>query len=131
MKKYSYENGYTGKIEYWSTRLIDASRSGDTTAIEKAQASLNYFVGRQLNHHGAPKLVAKPLYSVVMDQETLSQKVEWTYNFKEGGWNQEWATSLEEAFHQAVSAHPSLTPDRDSFRRASEEEVRGLLSLFY
>ena len=125
MKKYSYENGYTGKIEYWSTRLIDASRSGDTGAIEKAQASLNYFVGRQLNHHGAPKLVAKPV------EETLSQKVEWTYNFKEGGWNQEWANSAEEAFHQAVGNHTSLTPMRDSFRRASQEEVVGLLSLFY
>ena len=125
MKKYSYENGYVGKIEYWSARLIEASRLGDTGAIEKAQASLNYFVGRHLNHHGAPKPVATP------KEETLSQRVEWTYNFEEGGWNQEWARSAEEAFHQAVANHPSLTPDRDSFRRASQEEVAGLLSLFY
>ena len=55
MKKYSYENGYLRKIEYWSSVLIEASRLGDVQGIEKAQTSLNYFVGRHLNFHGAPR----------------------------------------------------------------------------
>jgi hypothetical protein len=115
MKKFNYENGYAKKIEYWSGKLVEATQAGDRAGIRKAAESLEYFVARQLSHLGSGPVT----------------KVEWTYNFEEGGWNQEWATSLEEAFHQAVSAHPSLTPDRDSFRRASEEEVAGLLSLFY
>jgi len=54
MKKYTYPNGYLTKIEYWSSMLIEASRLGDVKGIEKAQESLNHFVGRHLTHHGAP-----------------------------------------------------------------------------
>jgi hypothetical protein len=57
MKKYTYENGYAGKIEYWSSKLVEASKTGDIHAMEKAQESLNYFVGRHLNFHGAPRNV--------------------------------------------------------------------------
>lgn len=117
MKKFNYENGYAKKIEYWSGKLVEATNAGDRVGIEKAGNSLAYFIERQLNYLGSGA--------------ASKEKVEWTYNFEEGGWNQEWATSLEEAYHQAVSNHPSLTPDRDSFRRASQEEVAGLLSLFY
>ena len=56
-KKFTYENGYLRKIEYWSSVLIEASRLGDVQGIEKAQSSLNYFVGRHLNFHGAPRTV--------------------------------------------------------------------------
>ena len=55
MKKFTYENGYLRKIEYWSSVLIEASRLGDVQGIEKAQTSLNYFVGRHLNFHGATR----------------------------------------------------------------------------
>lgn len=115
MKKFNYENGYAKKIEYWSAKLVEATNAEDRVGIEKAGNSLAHFIARQLSYLGSGPVT----------------KVEWTYNFEEGGWNQEWATSLEEAYHQAVSNHPSLTPDRDSFRRASQEEVAGLLSLFY
>ena len=115
MKKFNYENGYSKKIEYWSGKLIETTQAGDRAGIQKAGESLGYFIDRHLNYLGSEPVA----------------KVEWTYSFKEGGWNQEWAVTAEEAFHQAVSVHPSLTPDRDSFRMASPEEVKILLSLFY
>jgi hypothetical protein len=115
MKKWKYENGYAGKIEYWSARLVEATRDRDREGIKKAAESLEYFVARQLNHLGSGPLT----------------QVEWTFDFEEGGWNQVLATTAEEAFHQAVWDHPSLTPIRDSFRRASKEEVKSLLSLFH
>jgi hypothetical protein len=43
-----YTNGYQSKIEYWSTQLVEAVKSGQREGIERAKAKLDYFVHRQL-----------------------------------------------------------------------------------
>ena len=46
--KREYTNGYQSKIEYWSTQLVEAVKSGQREGIEQAKAKLDYFVNRQL-----------------------------------------------------------------------------------
>jgi hypothetical protein len=44
----NYENGYQGKIEYWSGELSKAVKENDAERIEKCRGSLNHFVNQQL-----------------------------------------------------------------------------------
>ena len=59
---------------------------------------------------------------------------EYFYNFMSGGWNSEYAPSLEEAIIQAKnrwSDTPSLVVNEKSFRIKTREEEIDLLSNFY
>jgi hypothetical protein len=58
---------------------------------------------------------------------------EYTYNFKGGGFNSEYATSLEEAIIQAKNrwSHTNLVVDETSFRILTEDEERKLMNNFY
>jgi len=43
--KQGWALGYTGKIQYWSGKLVEAA--GDYKALWEAEKKLNYFVERQ------------------------------------------------------------------------------------
>jgi hypothetical protein len=65
----------------------------------------------------------------------MSEKKEYLYNFKTGGWNSEFATSKSEAIKQAKNRwgdEEELDVDVDSFRLNDDpEHYQNLLSLFY
>jgi hypothetical protein len=44
--KRKYENGYLRKIVYWTARLEDATRAGNTYSMDVAMNRLQYFVNR-------------------------------------------------------------------------------------
>lgn len=44
----------------------------------------------------------------------------WLFTFVGGGFNNVWATTLEEAVKQATKEFSSLTPDPASFRKATD-----------
>lgn len=66
-------------------------------------------------------------------EKTLSTRREYTYNFEGGGWNSEYAYTVEEAKENAAKRWEGekMQPRWDSFRICSEQEMQGLLSLFY
>jgi hypothetical protein len=57
---------------------------------------------------------------------------EYYYNFKSGGFNSEYATSLEEAIIQAKNRwSDSDDVDETSFRILTEDEEKNLMNNFY
>ncbi len=57
---------------------------------------------------------------------------EYTYNFKSGGFNSEYATSLEEAIIQAKNRWSDPNDvDETSFRILTEAEEKNLMNNFY
>lgn len=61
-------------------------------------------------------------------------KVEYIYNFVDGGWNTEWATSEKEAIKQAKKrwkGDDGLVVDTKSFRKSTKADMDNLLSMFY
>jgi hypothetical protein len=42
-----YNNGYQGKIEYWSGKLIEGVKANDYKVIFESKKRLDYFVDRQ------------------------------------------------------------------------------------
>jgi len=42
-----YPNGYYPKIEYWTGKLIEATKSRNLVEIDKAHRKLDYFIQQQ------------------------------------------------------------------------------------
>lgn len=66
--------------------------------------------------------------------KVINEKREYMYNFVGGGWNTEYARTVEEAIAQAKarwSDSPNLQIDEKTFRVTNERELRSALSLFY
>ncbi len=64
----------------------------------------------------------------------LTTKLEYLYNFKGGGWNSEYAYTVEEAIQQAKTRwddNDGLRIDETTFRVSSPSDYQTLLSLFY
>ena len=67
-------------------------------------------------------------------EKALSTKNEYLYNFKGGGWNSEFAFTVEEAIQQSKTRwedSDGLTIDESSFRISTPSDYSNLLSLFY
>ena len=47
MKNKKYENGYWGKITYWTGKLNQALLTNDLKSVDSAHNKLNYFIGKQ------------------------------------------------------------------------------------
>ena len=43
----SYENGYWGKIEYWTRQLQNAIENKNLRGVDSAHRKLDYFIGRE------------------------------------------------------------------------------------
>ena len=64
----------------------------------------------------------------------ISEKREYIYNFVGGGWNSEYALTVEDAIAQAQARwgdDKRLQVDTKSFRVSTPESMRAALSLFY
>ena len=64
----------------------------------------------------------------------LQSNKEWNFNFEGGGWNFVYAVTREEAIQKACDKYSDsdgLNPDPKTFRVATEEDTKALLSLFY
>ena len=64
----------------------------------------------------------------------ISEKREYMYNFVGGGWNSEYARTVEEAIEQAKQRwgdDTKLEVDTKSFRVSTPESMRAALSLFH
>ena len=64
----------------------------------------------------------------------LTTKVEYLYNFRNGGWNSEYAITVEEAIQQAKTRwadNDGLTIDETSFRVSTPSDYSNLISLFH
>lgn len=64
----------------------------------------------------------------------ITEKREYLYNFKSGGWNSEWAVTSNQAYAQAMERwgdNPKLQIDPQSFRASTPADYQNLLSLFY
>lgn len=67
MTKRNYSNGYLGKIQYWTQRVVNATESGNVQEQLKALESLAYFVQKQKKRtvtQGAMSSVFKETKSV-------------------------------------------------------------------
>jgi len=42
-----YENGYWGKITYWTSKLNEAIEASNLIGVDSAHRKLDYFIGRQ------------------------------------------------------------------------------------
>lgn len=76
------------------------------------------------------------LYSLYEDVNFIinNTKVEYIYNFIDGGWNTEWATSEKEAIKQAKKRWKNSggsKVDTKSFRKSTKEDMDRLLSMFW
>ena len=61
-------------------------------------------------------------------------KHEFVFNFKSGGWNSEWAYTIEEARLQAKEKYGNgleLGPDWTSFRIITHADYQNLISMFH
>lgn len=62
------------------------------------------------------------------------ERREYLYNFIGGGWNSEWAYTVEEAIEQAqnrwAADSPKLRVDMESFRVSTPSDYSSLLSMF-
>ena len=47
MAKREYSNGYYPKIEYWTSKLMEAVNSGNLRMIDSCHRKLDYFIQRQ------------------------------------------------------------------------------------
>ena len=63
--------------------------------------------------------------------KSLNSQKEWNYNFVGGGWNTAFGKHKEEAITYAKNRFPDMNTDETSFRIATNEETKKLLSLFY
>lgn len=70
--------------------------------------------------------------------KALTTKVEYLFNFKGGGWNSEFALTVEEAQEQAIEKYGQPTEDSKvtnidlkTFRVSTPSDHANLLSLFY
>ena len=66
--------------------------------------------------------------------KVINEKREYMYNFVGGGWNTEYARTVEEAIAQAQERwgdDTKLQIDTKSFHVTNERELRSALSLFY
>jgi|688.fasta_scaffold125041_4 hypothetical protein len=64
----------------------------------------------------------------------ITEKREYLYNFKSGGWNSEWAVTSNQAYAQAMERwgdDPKLQIDPQSFRASTPADYQNLLSLFH
>jgi len=64
----------------------------------------------------------------------ISEKREYIYNFVGGGWNSEYALTVEDAIAQAQARwgdDKRLQVDTSSFRMSTPESMRSALSLFH
>jgi len=91
----------------------------------------------------------KEVLSAVFDTITENEKTiqdlikitdkryEFLFNFKGGGWNSEWAYTIEEAKSLAAEKYnkPEYTgtcvPDMNTFRVSTPADYKSLLSMFY
>ena len=67
-------------------------------------------------------------------EKALSTRREYLYNFKSGGWNSEFAFTVEEAIQQAKTRwedNDGLDIDESSFRVSTPSDYSNLLSLFH
>lgn len=67
-------------------------------------------------------------------EKATANRYEFLFNFEDGGWNSEYAHTIEEA--QAIakekySHSESLTPNYKTFRVSTPSDYNNLLSLFY
>ena len=63
----------------------------------------------------------------------MEGKQHWVYNFTDGGWNSEWASSREEAIRMARQrwAGSRFGVDEATFNPCTEEAYTQLLALFW
>lgn len=64
----------------------------------------------------------------------INEKREYMYNFIGGGWNTEYALTMEDAIQQAKARwgdDKRLQVDEKTFHVTNERELRSALSLFY
>jgi hypothetical protein len=47
MNNKKYENGYWGKITYWTGKLNQSLLMNDLKGVDSAHNKLNYFIGKQ------------------------------------------------------------------------------------
>ncbi len=45
----TYENGYLPKIEYWTSKLVEAVKSGDIYEIDHIHNKLDFFIQKQFD----------------------------------------------------------------------------------
>ena len=70
-------------------------------------------------------------------EKATSAKYEFLFNFTSGGWNSEWAHTLEEAQELAKAKYSTedykgnCIPDMKTFRVSTPADYSNLLSLFY
>ena len=66
--------------------------------------------------------------------KSTNERREYLYNFIGGGWNSEWAYTVEEAIEQAqtrwAADSPKLRVDMESFRVSTPSDYSSLLSMF-
>ena len=66
--------------------------------------------------------------------KSINERREYLYNFIGGGWNSEWAYTVEEAIEQAqnrwAADSPKLRVDAESFRVSTPSDYSSLLSMF-
>ena len=61
----------------------------------------------------------------------LKKRREYIFNFVGGGWNTVMAHYAEEAIYQAQIQYGFEKVDKKSFREATPEDMKNMLSLFY
>lgn len=47
MASKKYENGYWGKITYWTSKLQEAVDNNNLRGVDSAHRKLDYFIGRE------------------------------------------------------------------------------------
>jgi transcription initiation factor IIE alpha subunit len=67
-------------------------------------------------------------------ETVIHSKREYMYNFVDGGWNTEYAYTMEEAIEQAKARwvnSPNLQVNPKTFRVTNERELRSAMAMFY
>ena len=44
-----YSNGYYPKLEYWTTKLVEAIKSSNIVEVDSCHRKLDYFIQQQWN----------------------------------------------------------------------------------
>lgn len=113
-----------------------------TTAERKALIKRVKELNSRIRHLSASNVVREVVQDIIEEYSKEADRLtkvtyrrrEYLYNFIGGGWNSEWAFTVEEAIQQAKDRWANgggPEADEESFRVSDPADYRNLLSLFY
>lgn len=123
--------------------MTEAQRKTALTRIATL-TERNYHLTTLLNS-SEPSAVMEEISAIINENEKTIQdlikitdkRYEFLFNFVDGGWNSEWAYTIEEAKTLAAQKYsaPKYTgtcvPDMNSFRVSTPDDYKACLSLFH